>query len=125
MIPGHKTELDRYTRDEMRELYKTDPGLFDKLAAEAIEEACIGETPEETLKLRQMQRTIDARLEKAKTPLERMRIMEQIFYSNVLDLARIMETFARLMRPAAGTEEVPTGKTVLWPESALCSRFFR
>jgi hypothetical protein len=114
MIPGHKTELDRYTRDEMRELYKTDPKLFDKLAAEAIKEACIGETPEETLKLWQMQRTIDAELEKAKTPLERMRIMENIFYSNVFDLAHIMETFARLIRPAGGTEEVPTGKPVLW-----------
>lgn len=114
MIPGHKTELDRFTRDEMRELYKTNPELFDKLAAEAIKEACIGETPEETLKLWQMQRTIDAQLEKAKTPLERMRIMEQIFYSNVFDLARIMETFAGLIHPAGGTVEVPTRKPVLW-----------
>jgi len=114
MIPGHKTEFDRYTRDEMRELYKTDPGLFDKLAAEAINEACLGETPEETLKLRQIQRMIDAQLEKAKTPLERMRIMENIFYSNVFDLARIMETFARLICPAGETEEIPTGKPALW-----------
>src|SRR6185369_987658 len=114
MIPGHKTELDRYTRDEMRELYKTDPELFDKLAAEAIKEACIGETPEETLKLWQMQRTIDAQLQQAKTPLERLRIMEQIFYSNVFDLAHIMETFARLIRPGGETLEVPTRKPVLW-----------
>jgi uncharacterized protein DUF3135 len=114
MIPGHKTELDRYTRDEMRELCETDPGLFDKLAAEAIDEACLGETAEETLKLRQMQRTIDAQLEKAKTRLERMRIMEQIFYSNVFDLIHIMETTARLIRPAGGTEEIPTGKPAFW-----------
>jgi uncharacterized protein DUF3135 len=114
MIPKHKTELDRYTRDEMRELYKTDPKLFDKLAAEAINEACIGETPEETLKLRQIQRLIDSQLEKAETPLERMRIMENIFYSNVFDLARIMETFAGLIRPYIGTEEIPTSKPVLW-----------
>jgi len=114
MILGHKTELDRYTRDEMSELYKTDPGLFDKLAAEAINEACIGETPEETLKLRQMQRTIDDQLQQAKTPLERMRIMEKIFYSNVFDLVRIMENFARLIRPAGEVEEVQTRKPALW-----------
>jgi len=114
MIPGHKTELDRYTRDEMRELYKTDPELFDKLAAEAIVEACIGETPEKTLRLRQMQRMIDAELQTAKTPQERMRIMEKIFYGNVFDLVHIMETFAGLIRPAGETEEVPTRKPVLW-----------
>lgn len=113
MIPGHKTELDSYTRDEMRELYKTDPEIFDKLAAEAINEACIGETPEETLKLWQMQRTIDAQLQKAKTPIERMRIMEQIFYSNVFDLARITETFARLIRPGGETVEVAAREPVL------------
>jgi hypothetical protein len=112
MIPGHKTELDRYTRDEMRELYKTDPELFDKLAAEAINEACISETPEETRKLRHMQRTIDAQLQQAKTQLERTQMMEKIFYEFVL--THIMETFTGLIRPSEETEEVPTRKPALW-----------
>ena len=110
MIPGHKTELDRYTRDEMRELYKTDPELFDKLAAEAINEACISETPEETRKLRHMQLTIDAQLQQAKTQLERTQLMEKIFYSNVFDLAHIMETLSGIIRPAEESEEVPIRK---------------
>ena len=114
MIPGHKTELDHYTRDEMRELYKTDPELFDKLAAEAINEACLSETPEETRKLRQMQRTIDAQLQQAKTQLERTQMMEKIFYDNVFVLTHIMETFTGLIRPAEETEEVPIRKPALW-----------
>ena len=118
MIPGHKTELDRYTRDEMRELYKMDPELFDKLATEAINEACICETPEESRKLRQMQQTIDAQLQQAKTQLERTQLMEKIFYSNVFDLVPIMETLSGIIRPAEESEEDPTRK----PASLLAKK---
>lgn len=103
MIPGHKTELDRYTPDERRELYKTDPELFDRLAAEAIQEACLSEDPEESLKLQQMQRTLDEQLQQGKAGLERMQIMEQIFYGSVFDLTHIMESLARAIPPADGT----------------------
>lgn len=104
MIPGHKTELDRYTPDERRELYKTNPELFERLAAKAINEACISETPEETLKLRQMQQTIDAQLKQGKSGLERLQIMEQIFYGSVFDLTHLMESLARVIPPAGGTD---------------------
>jgi len=115
MMPGHKTEFDRYTRDELRELYKTDPKLFDKLAGEAIKAACISEAPEETLKLQQMQRTIDAQLQQAQTQLERTQMMEKLFYGNVFDLAQIGESCSGLIRPAAEPDEAPTREPVLVP----------
>ena len=67
-----KTEFSRYTPDELRELYKKNPHHFDEIAVEAISQACIGRTPELTLKRRQQQWIIDAQLRKGKTPLERM-----------------------------------------------------
>lgn len=100
MIPGHKTELERYTPDERRELYKTDPERFERLAAEAISEACLSEDPEETHKLQQMQRTIDEQLQRGKAGLERLQIMEQIFYGSVFDLTHLMESLARVIPPA-------------------------
>ena len=111
-MPGHKTEFDRYTRDELRELYKTDPELFDKLAGEAIKEACSSEAPEETLKLQQMQRTIDTQLQQAKTQLERTQIMEKLFYGNVFDLAQIVATCSGLILPAGGPDAAPTREPV-------------
>jgi hypothetical protein len=118
MIPDAKTDFRQYTPDELRELYRTDPGLFDKLAAEAIKKACIGGTPEETLRLQQMQWTIDALLRRAKTQLERMVIMEGIFYSHVFgshgNLAHIVDAFLELAHTAGKIEEVPTGKPALF-----------
>ena len=114
-MPGHKTEFDRYTRDELRELYKTDPELFDKLAGEAIKAACSSEAPEETLKLQQMQRTIDAQLQQAKTQLERTQMMEKLFYGNVFDLAQIVESCSVLIPSAAEPDEAPTRELVLVP----------
>ena len=103
MIPGHKTELDRYTPDERRELYKTDPERFDRLAADAISEACISETPEGTLKLREMQRTLDEKLQKGQAGLERLKIMEQVFYGSAFDLTHLMESLAKAIPPVDGT----------------------
>jgi hypothetical protein len=113
MIPGQRTELDRFTPDERRELYKSNPALFDKLAAEAIKEACISETPEETRKLRQMQQMIDSQLRKARSQPERTELMEKIFYRNMFDLAHIVETMSGLIRPARGTEEIPARNPAL------------
>jgi len=78
-----KLGLSSYTPTELIELYRKNPDLFDEMAADAIRQACLGGTPEQTLKLRQMQWTIDAKLQKGKTPLERLRIMENIFYDQV------------------------------------------
>lgn len=78
-----KTKFNNYTPEELSELYKENPDLFDELAADAIRQAYLGITPEQTLKRRQIQWTIDAKLRKGKTPLERMHIMESIFYGQV------------------------------------------
>lgn len=76
-------EFDRLTPDELSELFKNDPALFDELAAAALSRACIGHTEEESLLLRQIQWFIDGQLRKGKTPLQRMNIMENIFYSRI------------------------------------------
>lgn len=78
-----KLGFSSYTPTELMELYRDNPDLFEEMAAGAIRQACIGGTPEQTTKLRQMQWTIDAKLQKGKTPLERMHIMENIFYDQV------------------------------------------
>lgn len=83
MSSESKKEFRDYTPDELEDLCNNNPNLFNELADDAIEEACIGKTPERTRKLRQMQWLIDAQLRKAKTPLGRMLIMENIFYNRV------------------------------------------
>lgn len=118
MVPEAITEFSQYTPDERRELYKTNPELFDKLAAEAIKKACIGGTSEETLKLQQMQVTIDALLRKAESPPERLRVMESIFYSHVFgshgSLAHMVDAFHELGQSGGETEAVPAGKPNLY-----------
>ncbi len=117
MNPELKPELRRYTLDGMIELYKINPKYFDELAAKAIHQACIGRTPEKTIKLQQMQWTIEAQLRKSKTLLGRMQMMENIFYNRVFDwngnLAQIMDNFLKLIRTVYGSEQVPTNKPLL------------
>jgi uncharacterized protein DUF3135 len=120
MIPepiNERKEFSHYTPDELRELYKIDPGQFEELAAEAINQACMGSTPAETIKLRQLQWRIDAHLQTAKTPLERMQIMENIFYDQVFgddgELAHLVDNCVELAR-AIGAENVPARKPVLY-----------
>ena len=72
-----------YTPSELRDLYDKDPTTFNTLAAEAIKQACVGRTSAQTLKLRQTQWLIDAQLRKAKTPLGKLHVMENIFYDRV------------------------------------------
>lgn len=101
-----KTELTQYTPDEMRELCKKDPRRFDELAEAALRQACTGRTPEQTMKFQRMQWSIDTRLRKARTPLERMHVMENIFYSEVFgekgELAQLVENCTELVRVAGG-----------------------
>ncbi len=80
---GVQSKLLPYSPEELEELYKKDPDLFDEVAGDAIRQACTGRTEAQTLRLRQMQWTIDGQLRKAKTPLQRMQIMENIFYKKV------------------------------------------
>jgi hypothetical protein len=89
-----KTEFSFYSPEGLSELHQRNPDLFAELAEDAIRQACMGRTPEQTLKRQQMQWIIDGQLRKAKTPLGRMHIMEHIFYSQVYgkdgQLARLM-----------------------------------
>jgi hypothetical protein len=118
MNPESIIDLRRFTPDEMRELYKKNPVQFDELAASAINQACICRSAKSTLRCRQIQWTIDAQLRKARTPLGRMQIMENIFYGGVFSengkLADLMENCIELVRSACWTEKVPTEKPVLY-----------
>jgi len=117
-----KTEFSSYTPEQLSELYKKNPDRFEEIASEALDQACIGRTPEQTIKRRQQQWIIDAQLRKAKTPLERMRIMENIFYSKVYggegELAQLMTSLTDLVRSLTGSEQpqvlVPAQKPALY-----------
>lgn len=50
-----KTVLSLYTPAELRKLYQENPALFDQFAQEAIKNACSARTPEQSLKLQQLQ----------------------------------------------------------------------
>lgn len=108
MDSNSKPVLVAYTPTEMRELYKKDPELFDALAADAIRHACTGRTAEQTLKLKQMQWLIDAQLHKAKTPLERMHLMENIFYEQIYSsdghLAKLISSWTDFVRLINGSD---------------------
>jgi hypothetical protein len=110
-----KTEFSSYTPEQLVELYKRDPEHFEEIASEAISQACIGKTPEQTLRQRQLQWTIDAQLRKAKTPLERMQVMENIFYSRVFgangELAQLADSCKELIHAVSGTEGGAEGGT--------------
>jgi hypothetical protein len=112
MEPEPEKDFGCYTAESLSELYRTNPELFTELADEAIRQACIGRTPEQTVKRRQMQWTIDGQLRRAKTPLGRMHIMENIFYSQVYgedgQLARLISGCTDFIRSASGKS--PSGK---------------
>jgi hypothetical protein len=112
------TEFIRYTPDELSALYKCDPARFDELAAAAICEACIGKTPEQTIRLRQLQWSIDAQLRKAKTPLQRMQIMERIFYGRVYgaegELAKLMHCCREVLQVIGGPREIPVRRPAVY-----------
>ena len=105
--------LARFRRcnpDEMINLYKKDPALFNELAADLISQACIGKTEEGTLHLRQMQWVIDGELRKGKTPLQRMHIMENIFYSRIFgddgQLAQLCRGWSDLIGDLTQLEQI-------------------
>jgi hypothetical protein len=112
------TEFIRYTPDELSELYKCDPAHFNELAAAAICEACIGKTPEQTIRLRQLQWSIDGQLRKAKTPLQRMQIMERIFYGRVFgdegELAKLMYCCREVLQIIGGTRGITPRRPVVY-----------
>jgi hypothetical protein len=117
MIPeSKKTEFSSYTAEQLSELYKRDPDHFEEIAEAALSQACIGRTPAQTLKRRQMQWIIDTQLRKAKTPLERMHIMEGIFYGRVYsadgELAHLMDSCKELIQALGGTSSGSTERTV-------------
>lgn len=108
-----RKEFRNNAPEELSELYEKDPNLFNELAYDANRQACIGRTPEESLKLRQMQWIIDAQLRKAKTPLGRIQIMERIFYGQVYggdgQLAQLRSSCAEFIYAVKGPDHI-TGK---------------
>ena len=110
------TEFNRYTPDELSELYEKDPQHFSELADAVIDQACIGNTWQQTIKLRQLQWAIDGQLRKAKTPLHRMQIMENIFYGRVFgddgELAHLISSCNDLIGTLRGNG-IPAGKPAL------------
>ena len=113
-----KTGFNSYTPEELSELYKSNPNLFDELADDAIRQACKGRTPEQTVRNRQRQWTIDAQLRKAKTPLGRMQIMENIFYNQVFgdngELVHLMYSCTELLTATVGMDRIPSRKPALY-----------
>lgn len=102
-------DFTSFTPTELSDLYRKNPSTFNMLAADAIRQACIGKTPEQTLKLRQMQWTIDAHLRKAKTPLGKLHVMENIFYGRVYGsdglLAKLVSAWDSLHSAANGPDQ--------------------
>ncbi len=102
-----KSLLSLYTPAEMRRLYQENPALFDQLAAEAIKTACTARTPEQSLRLQQLQWTIDMQLRKATTPVARMHVMENIFYGKIYGedgkLSKLVSTCKKLVQAVTGT----------------------
>ncbi|GFO67351.1 hypothetical protein GMLC_09300 [Geomonas limicola] len=126
MKADSKSGLSSYTPEEMSELYKKDPQRFEELAEQALQDACIGRNPEQTLKFQQMQWNIDAQLRRAKTPLGRMHVMENIFYTRVFgengELAHLMQECTELVRVATGTDGPPTAEPVTRREPVVVKR---
>lgn len=112
-----KSVFSLYTPAELRKLFQENPAMFDQLAKEAIKNACSARTPEQSLKLQQLQWTIDMQLRKAKTPLARMHAMENIFYGKIYgedgQLSKLVSTCKKLVHaltaekgePGAGKEQ--------------------
>ncbi|MBU5636259.1 DUF3135 domain-containing protein [Geomonas sp. Red69] len=108
-----KREFTAYTPDELRELYKENPAMFDELADEALKKACRARTPEKTLKLQQMQWSMTMQMRRASSNLGRMHVMENIFYTQVYgkngQLEKLVDSCNTLLR-AIGKKQQIMGK---------------
>lgn len=97
--------------DELQRFYEEDPVLFRKLSREAIEAACVGKNDQQTIRLQRMQWVIDGSLRKGKTPLQKLQIMEEIFYGRVYGddglLAQLKERFADVRVHLRGSGDAP------------------
>lgn len=108
--------FDVMSHDEMSALCKRDPELFESVTRIAIEQACQASTPEETLRYKRFQWSIDMHLAKGKTPLRRMQLMEELFYEKVyggngllLQLSASCAEIGRLLKTGNSlpTEDTP------------------
>ena len=95
--------------DELRRMYEEDPVSFRVRAKEAIKAACVGKTAQQTLRLQRMQWVIDGSLRKGRTPLQRLQIMEEIFYGRVYGdeglLTQLKGKFAEVALQLRGSED--------------------
>ncbi len=69
--------------DELSELYKTDPELFEVRCRELIEGMISSSPPERQERLRQLQWKIDQTLSGYKDPVARMNKMVELFWEGV------------------------------------------
>lgn len=81
-MEGEKRPLD-YTGEDWAALYQRDKKEFEKRRREAIEAAIASASEKQQPELRATQWKIDKALRGSKTPLGRMQIMQEIFYSTV------------------------------------------
>lgn len=113
-MTAKKEEFSDFSPDELSTMYREDPDRFNELAEEAKRKACAAKNPDKSLRLQQMQWSIDMQLRKGKTPLSRMHIMEGIFYSRVYgangQLGKLMESCKSLVRTISGTDRLPDRK---------------
>ena len=69
--------------DELSELYKTDPELFEVRCRELIENMISSSPPERQERLRRLQWKIDHTLSRYKDPVARMNKMVELFWEGV------------------------------------------
>ena len=98
--------------EQLRRMYEEDPVSFRRRAKEAIKAACVGKTPQQTLRLQRMQWVIDGSLRKGRTPLQRLQIMEEIFYGKVYGddglLMQLKGKFAEVAQHLTGSGDAGT-----------------
>lgn len=116
-MTAKKEEFSDFSPDDLRTMYKEDPDRFNELAEEAIRKVCTTRSPEKSLKLKQMQWSIDMQLRKGGSPLGRMHIMENIFYSRVYgangQLEKLVTSCKNLVRTIGGADRAVDGRKEL------------
>ena len=77
--------------DELSELYKTDPDLFEVRTRELIEDMISSFPPERQERMRQFQWKIDQTLSRYKDPIARMNKMVEMFWEGVNQFQSALE----------------------------------
>lgn len=108
---GKKCALD-YTGEDWADLFKRDRKEFEARRREAIEALISGASAAELPHLRATQWKIDKALRGSKTPLGRMQIMQEIFYSRVYGPGGLLEQLHSSCTEYLAACERPDGRGV-------------